>query len=224
MKQEKLDKLLKKKIFSIEGNIGAGKTTIIQMLKNMYNNAILVEEPVEQWTNISGNNLLKKKIEDIPRWGYSFESYVLVTKMNELIKSADSEKDIILIERCMLTDKAFFDVNVENGLTTPMEEAMFNHFYDFLNNFVYPKLCGIIYISTPSQKCVERIKKRARKGESTISIDYLNQLNDAFIKVINDSKIETIYINGEYDLERDCEAITNQLKEFIAKCLEKHKL
>ena len=45
--------------------------------------------------------------------------------MNELTQVANSDKKIILIERCMLTDKAFFVVNVENNLSTPIEEAMF---------------------------------------------------------------------------------------------------
>ena len=61
------------------------------------------------------------------RWGYSFEAYVLITKMNELTKVAYSDKKIILIERCMLTDKVFFDVNAENNLCNPMEQAMFNN-------------------------------------------------------------------------------------------------
>ena len=40
--------------------------------------------------------------------------------MNELIKVANSDKYIVLVERSKLTDKTFFDINVENNLSTPM--------------------------------------------------------------------------------------------------------
>ena len=58
------------------------------------------------------------------------------------------------------TDKAFFDVNVENGLCSKMEEAMFLRFYEFLNNVIYPNLSGIIYVDTPSEECIKRIQKQ----------------------------------------------------------------
>ena len=101
------EKLNDKKIFTIEGNIGAGKKTIINHLKTLFNDILLVEEPVSEWQNINGENILEKKNLNMERWGYSFETYVLISKMNCLIKAAESEKKIILIERCMLSDKDF---------------------------------------------------------------------------------------------------------------------
>ena len=170
MEESALERLKSKFIFSIEGNIGSGKTTIIHHLQRLYKDVILVEEPVKDWQDIEGENLLKKKNEDLNRWGYSFEAYVLITKMNELTKFANSDKKIILIERCMLTDKAFFDVNVENNMSTPMEEAMFNNLYEFLTNNVYPKLNGIIYLDTPVEECIKRDIKSP--------YDLLNQIVD----------------------------------------------
>ena len=53
MKGETLAKLHKKHIFSIEGNIGSGKSTIIQHLQKIYKGKVLlVEEPVEHWQNV----------------------------------------------------------------------------------------------------------------------------------------------------------------------------
>ena len=173
MEETALEKLKHKYIFSIEGNIGSGKTTIIHHLQRLYKDVILVEEPVKDWQNIEGENLLSKKNDDLNRWGYSFEAYVLITKMNELTKAALSDQKIILIERCMLTDKAFFDVNVENGLSTPMEIAMFSNLYEFLSKNVYPKMNGIIYLDTPVEECASRMKKRGREGEQNISLEYL---------------------------------------------------
>ena len=215
MEGSALEKLKSKFIFSIEGNIGSGKTTIIHHLQRLYKDVLLVEEPVKDWQNLEGENLLKKKNDDLNRWGYSFEAYVLITKMNELTKVADSEKKIILIERCMLTDKAFFDVNVENGFSNPMEVAMFQNLYEFLSNNVYPKLSGIIYLDTPVDECIKRMKERGRKEEKSIKADYLTQLDQHFKKVVEESGIPTLYLNGKYDLKTDLPKIEKQLSDFV---------
>ena len=223
MEESALEKLKSKFIFSIEGNIGSGKTTIIHHLQRLYKDVLLVEEPVKDWQNLEGENLLKKKNEDMLRWGYSFEAYVLITKMNELIKVADSDKKIILIERCMLTDKAFFDVNVENNLCNPMEEAMFKNLYEFLSKTVYPKLCGIIYLDTPVEECIKRMKERGRKEEKTIEAQYLKQLDEHFKKVCNESGVPILYLNGKYDLNTDLQDIEKQLTDFVKENISKNQ-
>ena len=216
MEQTALERLKSKYIFSIEGNIGAGKTTIIHHLQQIYGDqVILVEEPVKDWQNLKGENLLKKKNDDLNRWGYSFEAYVLITKMNELTKFAYSDKKIILIERCMLTDKVFFDINVENGFSNPMEEAMFKNLYEFLSNNVYPKLSGIIYLDTPVEECINRMIKRGRKAEKSLTKEYLTQLDDGFKKVIKESGIPYLKLNGVYDLKNDLANVHQQLMNFI---------
>ena len=216
MEQTALERLKSKYIFSIEGNIGSGKTTVIRHLQQIYGDqVVLVEEPVKDWQNLEGENLLKKKNDDLNRWGYSFEAYVLITKMNELTKVAFSDKKIILIERCMLTDKVFFDINVENGFSNPMEEAMFKNLYEFLSNNVYPKLSGIIYLDTPVEECINRMIKRGRKEEKSLTKEYLTQLDDNFKKVIKESGIPYLKLNGLYDLNSDLGKIDHELMDFI---------
>ena len=216
MEQTALERLKSKYIFSIEGNIGSGKTTIIHHLQEIYGDqVVLVEEPVKDWQNLKGENLLKKKNDDLNRWGYSFEASVLITKMNELTKLAFSVKKIILIERCMLTDKVFFDLNVENGFSNPMEEAMFKNLYEFLSNNVYPKLSGIIYLDTPVEECINRMIKRGRKAEKSLTKEYLTQLDDNFKKVIKESGIPYLKLNGVYDLKNDLSKVQQELMNFI---------
>ena len=216
MEQTALERLKTKYIFSIEGNIGSGKSTVIHHLQRLYGDqVILVEEPVKDWQNLEGENLLDKKNKDLNRWGYSFEAYVLITKMNELTKVAFNDKKIILIERCMLTDKVFFDLNVENGLSNPMEEAMFKNLYEFLSKNVYPKLSGIIYLDTPVDECIHRMILRGRKEEKSITKEYLQQLDDNFKKVIKDSGIPYLKLNGLYDLNSDLGKIDHELMDFI---------
>ena len=226
MDKSSLEKLKDKIIFSIEGNIGSGKTTLIKYLQQLKENLVLIAEPLSEWQNISGENLLEKKNADMERWGYSFEVYVLVTKIKNLIKAVENNKNnnnIILIERCLLSDKAFFDVNVKNGKSNSMENAMFNNFYDFLSQNVYPKLNGVIFLDTPVDECIKRIKLRGRKEEEKIDKDYLISLNDTFNELLQKVNCPILHVDGKYHLEngylQTCEKILN----FMEKCIEKNR-
>ena len=140
--------------------------------------------------------------------------------MNELTKVAFSDKKIILIERCMLTDKVFFDINVENGFSNPMEEAMFKNLYEFLSNNVYPKLSGIIFLDTSVDECLKRIEKRGRSEEVNLERKYLMQLNDAFLDLIVKCNVPILRLDGNYDLKEGFNDIGIKLFEFIKKQID----
>ena len=225
MDKTSLQKLNDKKIFSIEGNIGSGKTTLIKYLQQLNENIILIEEPLSEWQNIAGENLLEKKNIDMERWGYSFEVYVLITKINNLIKASESYENnkIILIERCILSDKAFFDVNVKNGKCNSMENAMFNNLYNFLCENVYPKLEGVIFLDTPVDECLKRMKTRGRKEEEKIDKDYLNTLNDTFCEILQQVNCPILHVDGKYDVKNGYEETCEKILNFMQKCIEKNK-
>ena len=136
-----------------------------------------------------------RKESTLKRWGYTFQVHVHITKMNELIKVANSDKYIILVGRSKLTDKTFFDINVDNNLSTPMEKA-FKNLYQFMDNNAFPKLTGIIYLDIPLEECLKRMKERGRKAVELLSIEYIKhikQLGQHFKKAINESGIPVLY-------------------------------
>ena len=96
-----------------------------------------------------------------------------------------------------------------------MEEAMFKNLYEFLSNNVYPKLSGIIYLDTPVEECINRMIKRGRKAEKSLTKEYLTQLDDNFKKVIKESGIPYLKLNGVYDLKSDLSNVQHQLMNFI---------
>ena len=88
------------------------------MLKIMSKNlkdVEFVEEPVKQWQNLGGENLLESFYKDPERWGFSFEFYSMLTKIQALLKAAESDKPIIIIERSILSNKLFMDLSKELG-------------------------------------------------------------------------------------------------------------
>ena len=88
--------VLFKKIFSIEGNIGAGKTTLLQLLEKQIPNCKVIYEPVSEWKNVGGTDLLKSFYTEPKRWCFTFELESMVSKVRKikeaLAKKAEEER------------------------------------------------------------------------------------------------------------------------------------
>ena len=201
--QSLIEKIKTKKIFALEGNIGAGKTTIMKIIGDYFSQVEFVEEPVKQWQNLGGMNLLDAFYTDPQRWGFSFEFYSMLTKIQALLNAAKSDKPIIVIERSILSNKVFMDLSHELGKLEEMEYRMLMNTYDFYLEHVYPQLSGIIYLDTPVDECIKRITKRNRGEECGIERSYLQAIKDKLDVLANDSTKNVIRIDGMYDCERD---------------------
>ena len=213
--QSLIEKIKRKKIYALEGNIGAGKTTILKIISNHFKDIEFVEEPVKQWQNLGGENLLNAFYTDPKRWGFSFEFFSMLTKIKALLNAANSDKPIIIIERSILSNKIFMDISLELGKLDKMEYRMLINSYEFYLEHVYPQLSGIIYLDTPVDECIRRITKRNRGEECSIEKSYLELLKKKFDELANSSTMIVIKIDGLYDCERDsgrvCEDISNYL-------------
>lgn len=216
MNKSAILKLKTKKIYSIEGNIGAGKTTILNIIGQHFDDVTFVEEPVSQWQNLGGENLLEKFYQDPERWGFTFEFYSMLSKIKCLMKAADSEKNIIIIERSILSNKIFIDISKEMNKLNDLEYGMLINTYNFYRQNVYPILNGIIYLNTPVDLCVQRIIKRNRGGESNVDKNYLLMLKEKFDELSNYSTIPTLVIDGNFDLERDSNKVGRDIHSFMS--------
>ncbi len=216
MNQTSIQKLKSKKIYTIEGNIGAGKTTILKIIGKNFDDVTFVEEPVSQWQNLGGENLLEKFYQDPERWGFTFEFYSMLSKIKCLMKAADSEKNIIIIERSILSNKIFIDLSKEMNKLNDLEYGMLINTYNFYKQNVYPILNGIIYLNTPVDLCVQRIIQRNREGENNVDKNYLLMLQEKFDELSNNSTIPTLVIDGNFDLERDSNKIGRDIHSFMA--------
>lgn len=213
MYQNVLSKLKNKKVYSVEGNIGAGKSTLIKRIGKSFEDVEFVQEPLSNWENLNGESLLKNFYENPSRWGYSFESYAMYSKVEALVKAAQSDKPIIMVERSILANRVFFEISNSLGKLEKMEYAMLLTNYEFYTKNIYPKLAGIIYLRTPVEECVRRIKKRDRNGEQEVDRNYLATLEEKFDQFVKDCKIPTLNINGFYDLNE----VRGEISEFMHK-------
>ena len=213
--QSSIEKIKTKKIYALEGNIGAGKTTILKLLAKHFKDIEFVEEPVKEWQNLGGMNLLDSFYSNAQRWGFSFEFYSMLTKIQALLKAADSDKPIVIIERSILSNKIFMDLSNELGKLDKMEYYMLMKTYDFYLQNVYPQISGIIYLDTPVDECIKRITKRNRGEECNIEKSYLEAIKRKMDELANSSTMIVIKIDGRYNLERDTGRVCENISEYL---------
>lgn len=189
------------KIFSIEGNIGSGKSTLFEKLQKMYvdtDNVIFLEEPVGLWEKIKndrGETMLQlfyknkdndknndrnkntKSAMDVPAKNYAFQFQIMAlsSRLAILKKAIENNKErniIIITERCLHTDRHVFAKMLADKLE--MESVEYQIYLNLFNTFIddYP-VNNIIYIKTSPAICHKRIHKRSRVGEEVIPLKYL---------------------------------------------------
>ena len=121
-------------VVSIEGNIGSGKSTMLKYFEK-FQDVELVPEPVAEWCNVGGHNLLGKLYEDPKRWSFQFQSYVQLTRLQLLKKQTDCS--VKIIERSIQNNRFCFLENARReGSLSGSELEVFNmtcrdHFHFF---------------------------------------------------------------------------------------------
>ena len=192
-------------IISIDGNIGSGKSTFLNLLKERYGDVFyFAKEPVDEWLNINGENLLEKFYNDKERWSYTFQNYAYITRINELLSGIKSNKPIIITERSINTDKnVFAKMLTEDKFMSEFEFSLYKTWFNHFN----VKIDGQIYVRTELDNCVQRIQQRNRDGESTIDKEYLKSLEKRHEDwLMNQNDI--LILDGNQDFKTD-ESVQN---------------
>ena len=153
--------------------------------------------------------------KDPVRWGFSFEFYSMLTKIQALLKAANSDKPVIIIERSIISNKLFMDLSKDLGKLDPMEYKMLTNTYEFYLQNVYPQINGVIYLDTPVEECIKRIIKRNRGEECTIEKSYLECIKKKLDDLFENSALLVSKIDGKYDLERDSKRVCEDISGFI---------
>ena len=210
-------------IVSIEGNIGVGKSTFINILKNKWDVPCdIVLEPIDMWKNLinsDGKNILQTFYEDIPRWAYSFQNVACITRMMKIEDAIkNSKNEYIFLDRSLGTDKNVFELMLYNdNKINQIEHSMYNLWCDFYDKYIRTQDNQIyIYLKASSEECFNRIKKRARTEESTITLNYLEELNKYHDNWLLSEKIKSnvIVIDCTDDFENN-EQKQNEMIEKI---------
>jgi deoxyadenosine/deoxycytidine kinase len=210
-------------IVSVEGNIGVGKSTFINILKTKWDyegGCEVVPEPIDLWKNLvntDGKNILKTFYEDIPRWAYSFQNVACITRMMKIEESIrNSSSKYIFLDRSLGTDKNVFEAMLhDQGQINELEHQMYNLWCDFYHQYVRSQSNQIyIYLKASPETCASRIKKRGRVEEESIGLDYLKGLNNYHDSWLL-SEPNVMIIDCEEEFENDLDKhnwMINQIK------------
>ena len=180
-------------ILSIEGNIGSGKSTILNYLKEHNNkeDVIFLKEPVHIWETIKdkeNKTIIENFYKDPKKYGFMFQIMAFATRMQILKDTIEENPNCktIICERSILADKHVFASMLHDDGT--IESMGFDIYKSMANNYMkdYP-LNGIIYIDAKPTTCIERIEKRNRNGESNIELSYLESCKSYHDKWLEDS-------------------------------------
>lgn len=193
-------------ILSIEGNIGAGKSTILETI-HASKTIVYLKEPVDIWSQIkdtSGETILAKYYKDPLKYAFPFQILALTTRLSEIRRTIRENPDckIILCERSLETDRQIFaKMLYDEGKIDDVSYQIYQKLFD-TNQLEIP-LGGVIYLDTPSEICFERIKKRARVGEESIPLEYLQKCDNYHKEWLNqpDLPYPVVTINDSVSIE-----------------------
>jgi deoxyadenosine/deoxycytidine kinase len=173
-------KAKKPKHVAIAGNIGAGKTTLTEMLSKHY-------RWIPQFEDVDHNPYLTDFYDDMPRWSFNLQIYFLHGRLNQILEIQNGTETIIQ-DRTIYEDANIFAPNLhEMGLMSKRDFDNYFGFFSTIKSMVQPPDL-LIYLKASVPTLVSQIQKRGREYEENIRLDYLKKLNDYYNKWIEHYK------------------------------------
>ena len=165
------------KIISVEGNIGSGKSTLVDMLQTHFADnprICFLQEPVSVWNTIkdkNGSTILEKYYADQTKYAFSFQMMAYISRLSLLREALKGNYDIIVTERSVYTDSMVFaKMLYDDKKIEEIEYMIYKKWFDeFLDDL--PEI-WLVYVKTDPKIAAHRVEKRAREGE-TIPLSYL---------------------------------------------------
>lgn len=207
-------------ILSIEGNIGSGKSTIIEYLKENYNNddIIFLPEPIDEWEKIKdneNNTILTKFYNDQKKYSFAFQIMAYISRLNLLRNTINKNPNkIIISERSLFTDKyVFAKMLYDNGNMEDVEYQIYNNWF---NSFLdLAPISKMIYLKTDPKISFDRISTRNRKGENNIPFEYIENCHLYHNNMYDVIDFEKKIIDCTNDFKKDSNYFKNITKEIL---------
>ena len=197
---------------AIAGNIGAGKTTLTQLLAKHYDWQLQLEDMDE-------NPYISDFYEDMQRWSFNLQVYFLNTRW-ERIKEMRNGKKTVIQDRTIFEDAYIFAPNLHSmGLMSSRDFENYNKLFDNIKQQIEaPDL--MIYLRAGIPKLVDQIQMRGRDYEDAIRLDYLKRLNERYEAWISDYKQGPLLIFNVDDMNfqenpEDLSKVINQVESTI---------
>eukprot|EP00095_Tigriopus_kingsejongensis_P007583 maker-scaffold506_size152672-snap-gene-0.28 protein:Tk07583 transcript:maker-scaffold506_size152672-snap-gene-0.28-mRNA-1 annotation:"hypothetical protein DAPPUDRAFT_305834" len=163
---------------AVEGNIGSGKSTLLRYFEAVPD-IHLCPEPIQQWCDMKGHNLLESLYRDPKRWSFQFQSYVQLTRLQLFRQKTRAQ--VRLLERSLQNNRyCFLQLAQKTGSLSKEELAVLHAWHDWLDQSMNLHLDLIVYLRSQPEVAHERMRSRNRAEESAAPLEYLTSLHEAY--------------------------------------------
>jgi len=157
---------------AIAGNIGAGKTSLTELLAKHY-----------QWDphyeDVVDNPYLDDFYNQMERWSFNLQIYFLNSRYKQVLDIRQSGKNVIQ-DRTIYEDAFIFAPNLHAmGLMTNRDFTNYKNLFELMEKLIAPPDL-VIYLRSSIPNLVKQIHQRGREYENSISIEYLSRLNERY--------------------------------------------
>jgi deoxyadenosine/deoxycytidine kinase len=184
---------LELKHIAIAGNIGAGKTTLTELLSKHYG-------WMPEYESVENNPYLSDFYEDMHRWSFNLQIYFLNSRFQQLVKLRNGSQTVIQ-DRTIYEDAYIFAPNLHQmGLMSTRDFDNYQSLFKTMNSMIAPPDL-MIYLQASIPSLVENIQNRAREYEENIRLDYLRKLNQYYDTWIESYKVGKLLIVNIDDMD-----------------------
>jgi len=157
---------------AITGNIGAGKTTLTELLTKQYGFEANYED-------VDQNPYLNDFYDDMQRWSFNLQIYFVSSRFKQTVDILRSGKSTIQ-DRTIYEDAYIFAPNLHDmGLMSTRDFKNYLNLFELMSSLIQPPDL-IVYLKASVPTLVKQIQKRGRKYEENIRLDYLKKLNERY--------------------------------------------
>ena len=160
------------KHIAVAGNIGAGKTTLTQLLAKQFGWETHYED-------VENNPYLYDFYQDMPRWAFNLQIYFLNSRFKQIIDIQKGSKTVIQ-DRTIYEDAQIFAPNLHAmGLMSTRDFQNYTEIFNSITSLISPPDL-LIYLRGSIPALVNQIQKRGREYEDNLRLDYLRRLNEYY--------------------------------------------
>jgi deoxyguanosine kinase len=170
---------------AIEGNIGAGKTTLAHMLARHFNARLILEQ-------FADNPFLPKFYENPGQYAFPLELFFMAERykqLKDLVYTADLFQSVTIADYLFTKCLLFAKINLPE-----QEFRLYQNFFDILQSqIVQPDI--LIYLHASVSKLQSNIRKRNRPYEQAIPDNYLFSIQETYTHYIRQHNIRTLFVD-----------------------------
>lgn len=177
---------MKYSFITVEGNIGAGKTTLSHLLAERFNARLILEQ-------FADNPFLPKFYESPQQYAFPLELFFMAERFKQL-KELLQQRD--LFQSVTISDYLFTKCLLFAKVNLPQDEFnLYQRLFDIIHQqLIQPDI--LIYLHAPVTRLQQNIRKRGRTYEQSIPDDYLFSIQETYTHYIRQHNLKTIFVDA----------------------------